>query len=315
VTARRLTVAVRLPLDSAAALDAAEAELRRAGVPVERLLDRLLCEWGTVDWASGRVRGEIHAIADGDITALELELSGWDTLLTDVGGEDEREVAAWVSSRVFAAAVRAASPDEVARWLADRLARQPEGPRAREVYASVREHQAGFDAILAALTPGPRDVFLDVGCGGGVLLAQALARGCRAAGADHSREMVDLSAEQNAAAVAAGDLQLVVADATALPFADDSFTCAAMAHMFFFLRDPVAALRELRRVVSSGGRIAVVTLAPEMKGHPYAAPEPLASEGFFWTDSELARLADEAGFAAVRVSRRNGSQLLEGRVP
>ncbi len=315
MTARRLTVAVRLPLDSAAALDVAEAELRRAGAPVERLLDGLLCEWGTVDWASGSVRAEVRATADGESTAIELELSGWDTLLTDVGGEDDRELLAWVSSRVFAAAVRAASPDEVAAWLTDRLARRPEGPRAREVYASVREHQAGFDAILTALSPGPGDVFLDVGCGGGALLAQALARGCRAAGADHSREMVDLSAEQNAAALAAGDLRLVVANASALPFADDSFTSAAMAHMFFFLRDPVAALRELRRVVSSGGRIAVVTLAPEMKGHPYAAPEPLAREAFFWSDSELAELAKEAGFAAVRVSRRNGSQLLEARVP
>jgi SAM-dependent methyltransferase len=187
-------------------------------------------------------------------------------------------------------------------WVTDRRARRPSGKRAREVYGAADVHERLRGAVLEALAPGPGDRLLDVGCGGGVLLRDALTAGAIAAGVDHSPEMVRLARETNSEAVAAGRLEVVQADATSLPFPDGSFTRVSMVIVFLFLPDPAAALREVNRVLRPGGRLAVATIPPELKGHPYASPEPMASRGHFYTDAELEALAREAGFDDVTVS-------------
>ena len=75
-----------------------------------------------------------------------------------------------------------------------------------------------------------------------------------------------------------------------------------MVIVFLFLPDPRAALRECHRVLQAGGRLALYTIPPELKGHPYAAPEPMASRGRFYTDGELEELAHAAGFARATVT-------------
>jgi len=86
----------------------------------------------------------------------------------------------------------------------------------------------------------------------------------------------------------------------------------AMSIVFFFLDDPVGVLRECRRVLRADGRLALYTTAPELRGTP-AAPEPIASQGHFYSDDELARLAERAGLRDVGVRNDGGGQLLTGR--
>ena len=197
-------------------------------------------------------------------------------------------------------------------WVTDRRARRPSGTRAREVYGAPDVHEEMRSAVLAALDPGPEDRLLDIGCGGGMLLRDALATGATAAGIDHSPDMVRLARETNAEAVAAGRLEVVRADAANLPFPDASFTRVSMVIVFLFLPDPAAALREVHRVLRPGGRLALYTIPPELKGHPYAAPEPMASRGRFYSDTELAGRARGAGLEDVTVSP---DQLLVARKP
>src|SRR5947199_280884 len=100
----------------------------------------------------------------------------------------------------------------------------------------------------------PEDALLEIGCGGGAFLAEALRSGCRAAGVDHSPEMIGVASELNSDAIAEDRLELAQADAARLPFADDAFTCAAMMQVFFFFVDPAGVLAECRRVLRDGGR-------------------------------------------------------------
>jgi SAM-dependent methyltransferase len=213
-------------------------------------------------------------------------------------GLGEEDLAAWRA---------AALPDDAFEdWLTDRVARRPSGSRAREVYGADDVHDFARRAILEALSLGPGEHVLDVGCGGGLLLRDALAAGARATGLDHSEEMVRLARER------APGAEVVLGTAHSLPFGDAAFTAVSMSIVFFFLDDPVGVLRECRRVLRAGGRLAVYTTAPELRGTP-AAPEPLANHGHFYADDELAALAERAGLRDVAVRNDGGGQLLTGR--
>jgi SAM-dependent methyltransferase len=209
-----------------------------------------------------------------------------------LGGDD---LAAWEQSRLAPAAF-----DD---WLTDRVARRPAGARAREVYGADDVHDFARRAILDALRLGPEDRLLEIGCGGGLLLRDALAAGATATGLDHSAEMVRLARER------APDAEVVMGSADELPFAERSFTAVAMSIVFLFLPDPVGVLRLCRRVLTVGSRAAIYTTAPELRGTP-AAPEPLAGRSHFYDDESLAALARRAGFADVVVENDNGGQLL-----
>jgi ubiquinone/menaquinone biosynthesis C-methylase UbiE len=218
-------------------------------------------------------------------------------MLRQLGLGDEDQ-AAWEASGLPAAAFE--------DWLVDRVARRPTGDRAREVYGAEDVHDFARRAILGALALRPGDRLLELGCGGGLLLRDALAAGAAATGLDHSEEMVALARRR------APGAEVVLGSAEALPFADGAFSAAAASIVLMFLPEPVAALREWRRVLAPGGRLAVYTTAPELRGTP-AAPEPIASRAFFYDDAQLAALAQQAGFADVAVADDDGGQLLTAR--
>jgi SAM-dependent methyltransferase len=188
-------------------------------------------------------------------------------------------------------------------WLTDRVARRPSGSRARQVYGAEDVHDFARRAILDALALAPGDHLLEVGCGGGLLLRDAVALGAGATGLDHSAEMVSLAAER------APGAEVRLARAEELPFADQIFTAVAMSIVFFFFDQPLVALGECLRVLRPTGRVAVYTTGPELRGTP-AAPEPVASRGHFYSDQELAALALRAGFEDVGVANDGGGQLL-----
>jgi ubiquinone/menaquinone biosynthesis C-methylase UbiE len=98
---------------------------------------------------------------------------------------------------------------------------------------------------------------LDIGCGPGSLtvdLARAVVPG-RVVGIDSSADVLDTA---RAAAAAAGvELDLRTGDVYALDVPDGSFDVVHAHQGLQHLDDPVAALRELRRVCRPGGVVAV----------------------------------------------------------
>ncbi len=101
---------------------------------------------------------------------------------------------------------------------------------------------------------------LDVGCGPGTItldLARRVAPG-RVVGIDASAEVVALAAAAIEAAPPADrpEVRFQVADVYDLPFADGEFDVVHAHQVLQHLHDPVAALRELRRVCAVGGVVA-----------------------------------------------------------
>lgn len=261
---------------------------------------RMALEWHPADWQPDEVtRVELRFEPMGGGTRVTLEHHGWGRLIGDAG-----ELVGWFAGEVVAPLVRATAPGAFGDWLTDRGARRPSGAQARAIYRDPLYHYPNFRVILAELALGADDYLLEVGCGGGALLHEALRTGCRAAAVDHSPAMVGLAREANPDAVAEGRLEVFEASAERLPFPSDTFTCAAMTGVLGFLPDPVAALGEICRVLGPGGRLVVLGSDPELRGTP-GAPEPMASRLRFYNDAELEHLGREAGFTIVRVVRRD----------
>lgn len=114
--------------------------------------------------------------------------------------------------------------------------------------------EATTSATIARLSPPPTGRVLDVGCGTGALL-QKLGRQypqARLVGVDPAPEML---------AVARGRVspgtELREAWAERLPFEDDAFDMVVSCSMLHYVRQPVAALVEMTRVLRTGGELVI----------------------------------------------------------
>jgi ubiquinone/menaquinone biosynthesis C-methylase UbiE len=119
-----------------------------------------------------------------------------------------------------------------------------------------------LDEIETDVRQGARQV-LDVGCGTGALAAAAVTRWPEVEldGADASAGMIAV-AERERAALPAGArdrVRLRRADAERLPWPDGSFELVVSAFVLQLVPSRFRALREARRVLRPGGRLAYVT--------------------------------------------------------
>lgn len=140
---------------------------------------------------------------------------------------------------------------------------------------------------------------LDVGCGAGevcIELAGLVGAGGTVCGVDASATMITSA---SAAANAAGcEIALRVADVYALPYADNTFDAVRAERVFQHLEDPLAALREMKRVARPGGRLMVI--------------DPDHSQWAMNLESDLQRRVFEAGRTALLrsiVNPRVGTRL------
>ena len=166
---------------------------------------------------------------------------------------------------------------------------------------------------LLDLQPG--ETLADVGCGVGDdarALAGRVAPGGRVIGLDASADMI---ARASAADNPSG-LEFIVADAAALELADASCDAARADRMLQHVADPLAALREMRRILKPGGRLVVVE--PDWKtmavypGSATAGEDDRVAQAIFdWQLTQVRRpligrrlraLLTEAGFAQVTVN-------------
>jgi SAM-dependent methyltransferase len=215
---------------------------------------------------------------------------------------DPEELTGWIASEIVGPIARSLLPNSTIDWCLDRAARRPTGPGARRHYAEPIHHRPNFAILLERLRLTKSDRLLEVGCGGGAFLHDALRSGCRAFAIDHSPDMVATAREQNDDAVTAGRLDVREADAEQLPFADGICTCAISTGVLHFIPHPERAFSEIYRVLKPGGRFFLFVGSKEIRGTP-AAPEPFASRNRFFEDQELEDLATQVGFVRVRVDR------------
>jgi SAM-dependent methyltransferase len=211
--------------------------------------------------------------------------------------DDERLIEDGLAGRL------AADSPEFERFV-DVTAQCPSGGAGAAHYRDPKEHEESFALARDALglTAGDRD--LELCFGGGPVVERALETVASAAGIDHSPDMHALARERNAAAIAAGRLELVQGDVHELPWPDGEFTCAGCLNAFFFVEHPNDFLTEVRPVLAPASRFVLLTAVPDAARNGPWGPALRTYE----PDTLRSMLLD-AGFAEASVDESSGQQL------
>lgn len=141
---------------------------------------------------------------------------------------------------------------------------------------------------------------LEIGCGNGRQLERLVQAGWQAQGVDF-----DPAAVKQARSLG---LQVSLGDIAEQGFADGCFDAVVASHVVEHVPEPLAFLRECRRILKPDGTLVLLTPNPSALGHrlfgaAWAGLDP-PRHLFVFTGPALDRLAAEAGFAARSVRSR-----------
>jgi SAM-dependent methyltransferase len=138
--------------------------------------------------------------------------------------------------------------------------------------ANQRESWSTFAAVEIQTTPPAGKLVkfarvergqrvLDVACGTGVVAVTAARLGAKVSGLDLTPVLLERAREN--ARIAGVDIDFTEGDAEALPYPDGSFDVVLSQFGHIFAPRPALAVKEMLRVLKSGGRVAFSTWPPE----------------------------------------------------
>ncbi len=177
------------------------------------------------------------------------------------------------------------------------------------------------DRLIESSAIHEGDRVLDVACGTGIVarrVASRVGESGSVVGLDINEGMLTVAEE--AAADSHASIEWRQGDATDLPFANESFDVVCCQQALQFFDDPVAALRQMRRVLTPGGRLAVsvwrpleyqpvyVVLADALENHISDEAGTMMRSPFpEWDETDIRTLVEDAGFDTVSATIEIGS--------
>jgi SAM-dependent methyltransferase len=180
----------------------------------------------------------------------------------------------------------------------------PEGEIGKAVTANLNKSNAGgYSAALAKLGVTAGDRVIEIGFGNGREIPRVVSLSADVTyfGLDISDTMVTEAAEFNADAVRQGRVTVARGTSAAIPADADAFNKALAINAIYFWPDPMADLREIRRILRSGGRLVLGALAPRS-----AVGRAVFQHGFrLYEKPEIENLLTSAGFAKVSIDTIN----------
>ena len=180
----------------------------------------------------------------------------------------------------------------------------PEGEIGKAVTQNLNKSNAGgYSAALAKLGVTAGDRVIEIGFGNGREIPRVVSLSADVTyfGLDISDTMVTEAAQFNADAVRQGRVTVARGTSAAIPTDTDAFNKALAINTIYFWPDPLADLREIRRVLRSGGRLVLGALAPRS-----AVGRAVFQHGFrLYEKPEIVNLLTSAGFGKVSIDTIN----------
>jgi SAM-dependent methyltransferase len=190
--------------------------------------------------------------------------------------------------------------------------RQPHGWLGRWFLRNMnKRHSPLTDWGLSHIAIAPSGAILDIGCGGGRTLQKLAAASPQGhiCGIDHSEASVITSSRLNSPAIARGQVEIRSGSVSELPWPDATFDLATAVETHFFWPNLPGDVREVLRVLKSGGQL--ILIAEVYKGSGTTVSKMaekyshVSGMTLLTADEHRALLAD-AGFANVQVYENHG---------
>ena len=142
---------------------------------------------------------------------------------------------------------------------------------------------------------------LDIGCGGGATLQRLLKRSkdAKVYGIDISEESVAKAKKVNAKVL---DKQVFVSQGSAekLPYLDNKFDLVTAVETVYFWPNLPDCLQEVRRVLKSGGKFAIMVEVVDSDSKWTNVVEGMTA----YSPEELKKMLDDAGFIQTEIHRK-----------
>jgi ubiquinone/menaquinone biosynthesis C-methylase UbiE len=167
-----------------------------------------------------------------------------------------------------------------------------------------KETAAANEQLLSLVALQSTDRVLEIGFGHGRTIERAAAAVPQGfiAGVDLSADMVHMAAKRLRPLIEAGRVEVQRADSARLPYDEGHFDTAYALHTLYFWSQPVQHLREVHRVLRSGGRC-VLGFTPG--DDPQARANFPATVYHFYREYQVRAFFVEAGFADPTMIRRD----------
>jgi SAM-dependent methyltransferase len=166
---------------------------------------------------------------------------------------------------------------------------------------------ATLDLLVDLARPTSHDTVLDFACGAGIAGFAVAADVRSVEAADELSDLLD-EGRRLAGELGLGNVSFTLVDLYALPYEDGSFSLVVCRNAFHLLPEPGAALAELTRLVSGGGRIVIVDpVVDEVTDKAYNDLARLREPAHrrHYRPEEIEELAVGAG---LRVTRRGSAR-------
>ena len=140
----------------------------------------------------------------------------------------------------------------------------PQGDEGIAILEQMNDHHRPLSEWALSLLPEMSpDTILDIGCGGGMMISLLADKFPKAliAGIDISDTAVQYAREYNKGLIGSKRCRIDQASVESIPYDDCSFDLVVSCESYFFWPDLVKGIEEACRVITVGGRIAIIAEA------------------------------------------------------
>lgn len=147
----------------------------------------------------------------------------------------------------------------------------------------------------------PTDVTLDVGCGGGMTVNRISKMVQKAYGVDYSELAVNKAEKLNKKQIKSGKAEFCQASVSHLPFDNNMFDVVTAVETYYFWPDKLNDLKEVLRVLKSGGKLLMVFEMCRVEDNPdkWQEVEELINIKSV-TEQEITDILKEAGYVNIK---------------
>lgn len=166
---------------------------------------------------------------------------------------------------------------------------------AGQLLAFAPHRRAAFDASVMWLPARQKGKLLEIGCGNGSLMARLADLGWLVQGIEPDTIAADMAISRG--------LPVIIGKLDALSFVAGSFDAIIMSHVIEHVDDPVALVRQCRRILKPGGRLVMLTPNLDALGHRWFGRNWLHLDAprhlHLFTQGSLPDICRKAGFSDI----------------